>query len=199
MKDIHWALSTCLYLSILVCFVSCKKRITNKADLITYINDPRNGLQKSQRVREIQVGLTCKPWQLMVSKSKLQGGSLENANKIKDKLFFVLSLSANNKELLKQLPFSQYSEIVQVLAFRMNSFINITPDRDKTVEPLNCTFQQTFGMGLANNLLIVFDKKKLISASNIRVHIKEFGLNIGDLYFDIDVSDIKKIQDITVN
>jgi hypothetical protein len=199
MKKVAWLLSICFFTFFTTLFLSCKKKIASKADLITYINDPENGLQKSQQIGKIKAVLTYKPWQLMADKLKPGDLKITTVNKIKDNLFFVLSLSANNKELLRQLPFNQYSEMVQVMAFRMGGFIDAVPDNDKSVEPLNCAFQQTYGMGLANNILIVFDKKKLIIANNLRIHIKEFGLNIGDLYFDIDVSDIKHTQNIVVN
>ena len=119
--------------------------------------------------------------------------------KFKDKLFFVLSLSANKKEVLRQLPFDQYSEMVQVLAFRMNEFVKIIPDDGKPVDPTECIFQQTYGMGSANNLLIVFEKAKLMAADNLTVRIKEFGLNTGDLYFKLATKDIKELQNITLN
>jgi hypothetical protein len=191
----------CLYLliSATVCFASCKKKIATKADLISYINDSKNGLQKSQQMGEINAVLTYKPFQLMTNMQRPGSKKTDMADKFQDKLFFVLSLSANNKELLKQLPFSQYSEMVQVMAFRMNSFIDVVPDNNKPVEPLDCIFQQTYGMGASNNLLIVFDKKRLMTAQNLRVHITEFGLNTGDLNFEIAMNDIKTVQNIVLN
>ncbi|GGH22179.1 hypothetical protein [Mucilaginibacter phyllosphaerae] len=192
-------LSIGLFLSFAVFFLSCKEKITNKTELIAYINDPENGLQKCRQAGKIKAVLTYKPLQLTSVNINQDKPGTAKAGMFRNNLFFVLSLSANNKELIRQLPFDQYSEMVQVMAFRMNNFIDIIPNNDRPVAPLSCTFQPTYGMGTANNLLIVFDKKKLLTAHHIKVHIKEFGLNIGDLYFDIAVSDIKKIQNIVVN
>src|SRR5665213_1955936 len=85
---------------------SCRHRPLQKAELIAYVNNPDNGLKKEQQAGNIRATLTYKPWALMTGAG------------FKNKLFFVLSLSANNKELLRQLSFDQYSEMVQVLAFR---------------------------------------------------------------------------------
>ncbi|MGY4538202.1 hypothetical protein ACVW0P_002622 [Mucilaginibacter sp. UYNi724] len=198
-KNVLRLLSLLRLVLIAVCFVSCHKGFTNKADLITYINNPENGLQKLQQAGEIKAVLTYKPWQLIADKGKAGSEKAYSAHRYSNQLFFVLSLSANKKEVLRQLPFNQYSEMVQVLAFRMNDFIDVIPDSDKPVQPLNCIFQQTYGMGQANSILIAFDKKRLMAANNLRIHITEFGLYTGDLFFDIAVKDIKKLQDIVIN
>ncbi|MDB5134371.1 MAG: hypothetical protein JWP37_974 [Mucilaginibacter sp.] len=189
-----------LFVLVAICFFSCKKIISDRQELMIYINDPGNGLKKTEQIEKIKTVLLYKPWQLIAVKQQTINGKSKNSDpfKIKDKLFFVLSLSANNKELLRQLPFGQYSEMVQVLAFRMNEFIDIVPDDKKAVEPQECIFQQTYGMGIANNLLIVFNKGQLMSADNLRVRVKEFGLNTGNLNFEIKTKDIKELRDIVL-
>jgi hypothetical protein len=180
--------------------VSCKKKISSNADLIEYINNPENGLVKTVEINKIKVELRYKPWQLMLVKQnklpKQINGSPENT--MKDKYFFVLSLSADNKELLRQLPFNQYSEMVQVLAFRMMGYISLIPDDKKPIVPEDCLFQQTYGIAHANQLLIVFDKTKLEAAKQLQIKIKEFGLGIGNLNFQINNKDIQDISSITI-
>jgi len=184
-------------------FFSCRKKITNRADLIEYINNPENGLKKTEQIGPVKVALTYKPWQLTVLNQLGNKGKSGNKDKpaitnFTNKLFFVLSLSANNKEILRQVPFSQYSEMVQVLAFRMKEFVELIPDEGKPIEPLDCLFQQTYGMGIANNVLIVFDKQKLLEADNLNIKIKEFGLNTGNLSFNLQTKDINDIQNIAI-
>jgi hypothetical protein len=201
MKKSVWCGIVSLLLLMAVCLLSCKEKIRNRRDLIVYVNDPVNGLKKIEQIGKIKAAFTYKPWQLMGIKSQTVSNKSEKPYpfKFKDKLFFVLSLSANDKELLRQLQFSQYGEMVQVLAFRMNEFIEAVPDDKKPVRPLECTFQQTYGMGTANNLLIVFNKEKLMAASDLKIRVKEFGLNTGDLNFAIKTKDIKDIQNIALN
>ncbi len=188
--------SSIIYLALVLLITintSCGKRITSKEKLIEYINNPENGLQKTNQVGQIKTVLTYKPWQLMALGNKINKKVVE---KYDDKLYFILSLSANNKELLRQLPYAQYSEMVQVLAFRMNGFIDLVADNQKPEEPEECIFQQTYGMGFANNLLIVFKKEKLLEADRIRLRIKEFGLNTGNLNYEIKTQDIKVLEEI---
>jgi hypothetical protein len=176
--------------------VSCKKKINTKADLINYINDKKNGLLKSQEIGGIKVELRYKPWQLMVINRT--DHHQPEIGELKSKYFFVLSLSANNKELLRQLPYNQYSEMVQVLAFRMVNYIAIVPDEEKPVEPQECIFQQTYGTASANQLLLAFDNIKLQNAHKLNIMIKEFGLNIGNLNFQINKKDIDNILTVSI-
>jgi hypothetical protein len=183
-----------------ICLAGCsfsgnKKKITKQADILAFTSDSVNGLKKNEQVGAIKIGLTYKPWQLLVSRQKNAGNKRDSSKTayFKNKLFFVLSLSANHKEVLRQLKFSDYSEMVQVLAFRMSQFIKAIPDEGKEVEPLECIFQQTYGMGTENEILIVFERQKLIKSDAFNIYIKEFGLNTGDLKFEFKTNDINNI------
>lgn len=185
----------------LVLFDSCKKSIKSKSELIAYVNEPKNGLQMSQQAGKVETSLTNKPWQLMALNQQ-KGKSVNSTqvlNDLKNKYFFVLSLSANHKELLRQIKFSDYSQMVQVMAFRMMEYVSAVPDNGKAVAPEDCLFQQTYGMGTANQLLIVFDKLKFEKAKQIEIKIKEFGLNIGNLNYRFSIKDINDLQNIALN
>jgi hypothetical protein len=178
----------------LLVITSCKTNIKNKEDLITYINNPDNGLKKTDEIGKIKAVLLFKPWQLIAP--KITSKILDNA--IKKEYFFVLSLSANNKELLRQLEFTKYSEIVQVLAFRMIDYVEVTPDNKKSVAPEDCVFQQSYGMSFANQLFIILNKTDLQGAEKLKIKIREFGLDTGDLNFEIDTKDIDKLPVIAI-
>jgi len=175
---------------------SCKKAIRTPAEMTAYVNEPKNGLKVSQQAGKIETSVTYKPWQMMALNRGKDTAALHG---LKNKLFFVLSLSANHKELLRQLKFSDYSEMVQVLAFRMGDYVSAVPDRGKAVPPEECLFQQTYGMGSANQLLLVFDKAKFEHVKQAEIRIKEFGLNTGNLDYCFNLEDINELQDIALH
>jgi hypothetical protein len=180
---------------------SCKRSIKTRAELITYIDDPKNGLKVTNDIGKVEATMNYKPWQLMaINHQKSKGpANAPGQNNFSGKYYFVLSLSANHKELLRQLQFSDYSEMVQVLAFRMMEYVIAVPDNGKAVAPEDCLFQQTYGMSTSNQLLIVFDKSKLNNTKEIDIKIKEFGLNIGNLNYRFKLKDINDIQNIALN
>ncbi|SMC75398.1 hypothetical protein [Pedobacter africanus] len=179
---------------ITVLFQSCSPTIKSKAELQAYLNDQDNGLTETTQKSDVAIKMTWQPWQLIANKlgspkDKTNTGSSPFA----ENLYFILSLSKGNKELLRQLPFETYSEMVQVLSFRMQNFISAELGKT-SIEPVECVFQQTYGMTEANMLLLVFNKKDVGEADNLTISLKEFGLGLGNLEFPFKLKNINQIE-----
>lgn len=174
---------------------SCKSKLESKDAVQQYLLDPKNGLQVTEISGKVQVKLTYQPSELIAERFKKQPDVYKD---YAGKYFFILGFSANGKELLRQLDYNIYSEMVQVFAFRMPGFISIIPDKNEAVPPEDCLFNQTYGMADANNLFLVFDRDKLKDARQLTLQLKEFGLGLGNLSFLIDTKDIQNIPTITL-
>jgi hypothetical protein len=161
---------------------SCHKKDKTQQEIAKFVSDPANRLEVVQRTGEIETSAAFRPTQLIIGSLKEKKRELD----LKNKYFFVLSLSAHHKELLRQLSFDSYSEMVQVLAFRMSEYVSAVTDDGHTVQPAECLFDQTYGMSNANHLLIVFNKSNFEGAKQIFLKIKEFGLNTGNLSYQFD-------------
>lgn len=176
-------------------FYSCNTQIKNKSDLQTYIGDPNNGLTDTVQRSSVLAKLVFQPWQLL---AKRVGASktvaIANTNPLSKNLYFVLSLSKDGKELLRQLPFEQYSEMIQVFSFRMQDFISVKADGSESIAPIECLFQQTYGMTEANMLMVVFEKKSMPKCEKLNFYVKEFGLGLGELTFQVKNDEIGHIE-----
>lgn len=189
-----------LYPSLLLTLIfllasSCKVNIKNKEQLTDYINSHQEDFKQVKEVNGINIGLTYKPWQLLFGNAKSLVDS--KARHYKNKYFFILSLSAHDKELLRLLDFSTYSAITQTLSFRMASLIKVSGG-GRYEEPVNCIFQPTYGTASANNLLIVINSAHLKSARYLTIVIDEFGLNLGRLTFKFNGVEINKLAQINI-
>lgn len=171
---------------------SCKPSFQNKTELISYIQDADNGLVQSEQIGDIHADLVYRPKQL------LQQNKNQRKDNGRDKIYFVLRLSANNKEVFRQLDFSKYSEIIQTFSFRMNELITLTSS-GKSINPKGCYYQPTYGVGHANELLISFEKKNITNGNNWLIRVNEFGLGTGDLLFRFDSKEIQKIDKIKID
>ena len=198
MKGITENLRICSACLLTALAFSCNFPITKKEELIDYINAPSNGLVKTKQVGKISVTLTYAPWELIAAKQGFTQMESAKKRQFKDKWFFILRLSANDRELLRQLEYSQYSELVQVLSFRMDQFILLTPSDGKPIEPESCQFQQTYGIAKANSVLVVFNPGKIRASKTFIVRINEFGLNTGDLAYEFKVKDLDQIPSIEI-
>jgi hypothetical protein len=189
----------CIFLSG-IALTSCNQPIKSKASLTTYLNDSKHGLTQVHEINKIKAAVTFMPWQVIASRlQKTRQKDSSWMKVLKSKYYFVLGLSANGKELLRQLPFDQYSEMVQVLAFRMRPYVSIVRDDGKVIEAEDCLFQQTYGMGKENEVLLVFNRSELKNTDEMDLKIKEFGLNTGNLDYKISTKDIDDIPNIEIN
>ncbi len=172
--------------------VSCNRNLKGYREVMNYINDPENELKKEEQAGRIEVTATFLPVQIVgLNDQRL---TRDNSNKY----LFSISFSAHGKELLKQLDYQKYSAMVEVFAFRMSNYVEIVPDNLKPVAPVDCLFQQTYGMSDANRILVAFDKKELSQKEKLHLVIKELGLGTGDISFDFRSSDIENIPHITL-
>lgn len=165
---------------------ACHSGISSKSELRDYIHKSGNGLFKVLHFPNgVQVGLQYMPAELLSKKLN-----------VIDKFFFILSFSMQGKELLGQLDPNTYSEMVQVFSFRMLPYINMRNGNKVSIQAMDCFFQQTFGMTGANELLVVFDARKIRGRKDLKIVVGEFGLNLGDMNFDFAVKDIDEIKNI---
>jgi hypothetical protein len=181
---------------IIVALSGCAKKFDDKKQLLAFIADGSNGLSAKKVLDHVDVTVSFLPWQTQAfndsfSKTKLNKTQLKE---VSQKYYFLVSLSKDHKEVLKQLPFNEYSEMVQVLSFRMQNYIGVTLDDGEKVEPIACLFQPTYGYANANTVLVVFEKSKLEKANQIQLFITEFGFRTGNITFDFDNQTIEKIS-----
>lgn len=188
-------LSVLLVLSVIL--ISCVQQPKTVSDVQMYISDKKNGLVSSKQIGDVLVKLTWQPWQVIASKLN-KSKSAQSLAQLDKNCFFILSFSKDNKELLRQLDFNLYSEMVNVFSFRMQSFISITSSDTISVFPKDCLFQQTYGASDANNLLLIFDNNEIKNMDEFIVSIQEFGLGFGNLKFRINRKNMSQFEKLNL-
>lgn len=172
----------------------------SKQELVTYLNEKENGLRQEQEVNGTKVTLTYQPASLLVVRELEDGQEpadtliKELESKYAGSYYFFLKFSRDNKEAIRQLgSFSRYSDMVQVLAFQMSNFVNLTTPQRDTLELSDYLFDQTYGMSDGNTILLSFDKQKIEKSSALEINIGECGFGTGSLKFILDKKDIDKV------
>ena len=171
----------------------CSGEITTKKELFRYLSDRKHGLSKESDHNGITTSASYIPYQLINSQNP-KSRRLNNSRSTSSYLYFVARFSKNGKELLGQLDLNTYSDMVQILSFRMAAIISLHSENNIYINAEDCFFQQTFGLTSSNELLIVFDKKKLGNARKFELVIEEFGLGVGNLTYEFLKSDIDKLN-----
>jgi len=181
---------------------SCSSRPgkVDKEGMYAYLNKPSHGLQHEEEKNGIKAKIRYQPQELLVmqewERAEKQDSSLLDSlrRKYSSYRYFVLELSKDKKEVIRELGgFSRYSDMLQVLAFQMQRYVNITTSAHDTLALSDYVFQQTYGMSNANSLLFVFPAAELQKARDYELNIGEFGLGMGSLRFHFKEEDIKDV------
>lgn len=196
------------HILILICclpFVySCNKRpeVVTKDELIVYLAEAK-ALNPSIERNNVQMTVKYQPQQLLIQREWEHSAQNDTSllqqlkHKYAEHYYFVLELSSNNKEALREVgDFSRYSDMVQVLSFQMLPYINITTNKRDTVAMTDYVFEQNYGIGNANRLLLVFPANKIAQAEKYELNIREFGMNTGNVNFSFRRKDIQLIPSL---
>jgi len=175
------------------------EKTMGRAALVKYINQPSNGLMQEQEVNGVNVRLSFQPTGMLVAQELPEGRTVDTAKvhalekKYSRNYYFLLKYSKDGKEVIRQLGnFSRYSDMVQVFSFEMHRFINLTTSQHDTIPLADYLFEQTYGMGSGNTMLLSFEKEKLLHAGSIDINVGECGLGIGSLRFEFDPKKLER-------
>ena len=190
-----------IYLFILILFASCGgKTFDSTEEYMKYINDEENGFSQVKEINGVKVKLTFKPTDFMVlqelSNSSNQTVSKESLkNKYDKNLYFVLSYSRDNKELLSTISTSreEYNSIQDALTFGMTRKVSlVNQDRD-TIQMIDYNFARTYGMSRSTNLLFIFKRDEILKKSKELIfNVQDIGLAIGDIKFKYSAEIVKE-------
>lgn len=179
--------------------VSCNKQFGNADELNAFVQNEKNEYKASKTVNGIDFALQYKPTDMMVQQEIGDSISPEKVdqlrNKYKDNLYFSLSMSGNDTELLSVVikDRQRYNAMVNQLVFGMDRKIFlISPEKD-TLKMLDYVYPRMYGMSKSTNLLLVFPRDpKFLDKQYLNFTILDFGMETGDVKFKLDPNVIKK-------
>ena len=182
---------------------ACNKTLTPK-ELISYVNNPDNGLVHEKEINGIKLKLAYKPHQLLAFQEIMAIDSLtkvkerEITKRYNQQHYFVLSISQGGKEILSSAADRQrFSQLVSQFAFGMGQKITLTTAENDTLTLLDFHYPRMYGMAPSTDILFVFEKEKQKTKSLI-FYIDEFGLRTGNTRFKIHTQDIHKINNTNI-
>lgn len=191
--------------------ISCQK-ITYKEELAALIND-ESRYTKIINVKEFRIKVSYLPLRYfelreltgledsLLTKEKI----LEVKRNCKDRygngIYFIVNISHSdpNKDILygNNSHFGEWSEQLQKFLFRMKDYIYLETAQHKEILLSVYDFQRTFGYTKDRSMLLCFPKrfndKEIISPESeyLRMHIKDWGWNIGRQRFKWDINDLE--------
>lgn len=174
-----------VYLLFCIVVCSCQSRSFNDKDaFLSYLNNPKNGYTQQKNVSGIEVSLTLLPTEFVLSQLNGMYSQYIDADKF---VYLKIGFSMNGKEILSTFPQNKasYSSLSQTLSFDLMDKLILTSNRLDTLKKMDYNFFKTYGMSDKNTALVVFKNDSQNKMKDVRFKIQEFGLDTGDISFNI--------------
>ena len=192
-----------LFLTTIV-FGCSTKTFDTKEELWNYLKDKENGYLQEKNINGYNFSLLYKPTDILVaqelgpdteSSSALKKERIKKLReKYKNQMYFTLSMSRNNKELLSTTPNNrqEFGAMVNQLAFGMREKVHLFTQKKDTVELLDYNYPRMYGMSQATTMLFVYPKdKKYLKEETLNFTIQDLGTYTGEVKFKIETKKIK--------
>ncbi len=183
-----------VFFAILITLFSCqKKEFDSLEGLNSYVAEEENGLKYSKTVNGINYVLQYRPTDVLVHQelSAEKGQSIEKLRgKYKDQLYFNLSMSMNNKELLSNVGDRQkFADLVNELLFNMDERVYLVGSSKDTIPLIDFVYPRMYGMYPSTTILLVYPREKInVKETYLNLIVEDIGFNTGEVKFKVSAN-----------
>ena len=183
-----------VFFAILITLFSCqKKEFDSLEGLNSYVAEEENGLKYSKTVNGINYVLQYRPTDVLVHQelSAEKGQSIEKLRgKYKDQLYFNLSMSMNNKELLSNVGDRQkFADLVNELLFNMDERVYLVGSSKDTIPLIDFVYPRMYGMSPSTTILLVYPREKInVKETYLNLIVEDIGFNTGEVKFKVSAN-----------
>ncbi|CAL2065077.1 hypothetical protein [Tenacibaculum sp. 190524A05c] len=188
-----------LILILTIIFMSCSsKSFDDKEKLWEYLRDSENGYLHTKNVNGYDFSIVYKPTDLMVTQELGQEYTKEDVEKFRKKykkyIYFTLSMSRDNKELLSSTPKNrqEFGAMVNNLAFGMGEKVHVYTTKKDTLELLDYVYPRMYGMSKSTDMLFVYPRdENYLQDEYLNITVGDLGTYTGEVKFKIPTQKIK--------
>lgn len=176
-----------------MCLFCCKQQeFETETELLTYLKDDKNNYIQHKTINGFDYTLMYRPTDLLV-KQEL-GDSIDNTKvdelikKYGQYMYFNLSMSRNNQELLSTAPKdrNEFGAMVNQLAFGMGEKVHLFTQAKDTIDLADFIYPRMYGMSQSTTIMFVYPREeKALESESLNFTIEDIGLHTGEVKFKI--------------
>jgi len=178
-------------LSILLLSACADKTFSTQDEMWNFIKNEDNGLIQKKVVRGVEYVLTYKPTDILVSQElskKWSKKQLEGLrNKYDDHIYFDLTMSKNNRELLTNVvdDSKEFGSLVNTLAFGLDKKVHLYTESKDTITMTSHLYPRMYGMTKKTSVLLAYPKAEIKTAESLTLVVEDLGFNTGEVKLKI--------------
>lgn len=183
---------------VLLIIVSCSnKNFDSVQEMTKYISDEDNGLRYSKTINGVEYSLQYRPTDLVVNQELVDKKNEKEISSLREKyskyMYFNLSMSLNNKELLSNVVRNKakFGQMVNNLAFEMDQKVHLFTKEKDTIKMADFVYPRMYGMTNSTSLMIVYPREEQdLDQDFLTLTIEDLGLETGEVKFKISTKAI---------
>lgn len=178
---------------------SCGKSFDTQEEMTVYIAEEDHGYHYKKTVNGVDYTLQYRPTDLLVKQELPSKYDDKQVAALRAKyhkyLYFNLSMSKNNQELLNGLARDKqkFGQMVSELAFGMDEKVHLyTPEKD-TLEIADFIYPRMYGMTNATVIMLVYPRdEKYMKSDYLNFAIEDLGLDTGEIKFKVNTKALQE-------
>lgn len=182
-------------LFILLVISSCSKSFDTVKEMDDYIREEDNGYNYMKTVEGVDYVLQYRPTDLLVQQEIGDKTNQTQIDKLRQKyqkyLYFNLSMSKNNQELLNSVARdkARFGQMVNDLAFGMEEKVHLYTPKKDTLEMTDFIYPRMYGMSNATSIMIVYPRdEKYMNHDYLNFTIGDLGFGTGEIKFKLSTT-----------
>jgi hypothetical protein len=197
--------SLLLLLSLLL-FSSCSKTFDTQQEMNDYIKDPDHGYSYTKTIVGVDYELQYRPTDALVKQELGDKHDDKQVEILRQKyrkyLYFNLSMSKNNQELLNGVARdkAKFGQMVNDLAFGMEEKVQLyTPSKD-TLAMADFIYPRMYGMSNSTSIMIVYPRdEKYMNQDYLNFVVQDLGLDTGEIKFKLNTKALQNEPKLNFN
>lgn len=181
-----------LYVSLILLFGCSTKVFKDEGELLNYIKDTSNGYAQHKLINGIEYTLMYRPTDVLVMQELGDSIREERVEQLRNKyskyMYFNLSMSQNNQELLSTAPKNrnEFGAMVNQLVFGMKDKVHLFTKSKDTLEMTDFVYPRMYGFSKSTTILFVYPREiDNLKEDYLTFTIEDLGLNTGEVKFKI--------------
>ncbi len=187
-----------LIIGILLLASCSKNTFDSSKELLEYVKQPKNGYLYTKTVNGVDFSLLYKPTDLLVNQELTGESSALKIDSLRSKyeeyLYFTLSMSKNNQELLSNVAGNKqkFGAMVNELAFGMEQKVHLFTPKKDTIAMADYIYPRMYGMSGSTTMLFVYPRdEKVTNEEHLTLTIEDLGFYTGEVKFKIPTKMMK--------
>ena len=168
------------------------KTFHTEQELWDYLKNEENGYIQHKNINGYDFTLLYKPTDLLVKQELGEETNAEKISALREKyskyMYFNISMSKNNKELLSTAPKSrnEFGVMVNQLAFGMDNKVHLYTQQKDTLPLLDFVYPRMYGMSQSTDIMFVYPRnKKYLEKEFLNFTVEDLGMYTGEVKFKV--------------